>query len=101
MHDCFSDFLGSVQTRGMRNRDGAQHGLRSEPAFRSDESGRVSFQRAYTTREYLLLFADRPGVQSELAVFVDALDEHWYAERPAGPERYDRCLSLYQHLTTA
>jgi hypothetical protein len=64
-----------------------------------DESGRVSFQRAYTNREYLELFADRPEVYADLKVFVDALDQHWYGVRPANQERYAECLALYEALT--
>jgi hypothetical protein len=67
--------------------------------YHYDESGRVSFKRAYTNREYLGLFAERPQVHSELKVFVDALDQHWYGVRPANQERYDECLALYQSLT--
>jgi Domain of unknown function (DUF4129) len=63
-----------------------------------DESGRVSFQRAYTNREYLRLFADRPRVQDDLRVFVDTLDRDWYGERPTTREQYDACLALYDSL---
>jgi hypothetical protein len=66
--------------------------------YRYDESGRVSFPRAYTNREYLALFHDRPAVQSDLAVFVDALDDHWYGQRPAAEPQYARCLLLYENL---
>ncbi|HLJ95994.1 MAG TPA: DUF4129 domain-containing protein [Gemmataceae bacterium] len=63
-----------------------------------DENGRVGFQNAYTNREYLSLFADRPEVRSELAVFVDTLDDHWYGQRPTDEARYQECLALYQSL---
>jgi hypothetical protein len=63
-----------------------------------DESGRVGFQRAYTNREYLTLFADRPEVREELAVFVDTLDDHWYGQHPTDPAQYEKCLALYQSL---
>jgi hypothetical protein len=64
--------------------------------YRFDESGRVSFQKAYTNREYLSLFADRPDLQSELQVFVDTLDENWYGQHPTERERYENCLRLYE-----
>jgi hypothetical protein len=63
-----------------------------------DESGRVGFQQAYTNREYLSLFGDRPEVRAELAVFVDTLDDHWYGQRPTAPAQYEKCLALYQSL---
>lgn len=66
--------------------------------YRYDESGRVGFQQAYTNREYLDLFADRPQAQNDLRVFVDALDHHWYGERPADAAQYERCLALYEGL---
>src|SRR5262249_23695018 len=37
--------------------------------YRYDEEGRVLFQHAYTNREYLALFADRPPVNEDLRVF--------------------------------
>jgi hypothetical protein len=64
-----------------------------------DESGRVGFQQAYTNREYLSLFADRPDIREELAVFVDTLDDHWYGQRPTDSAQYEKCLALYQTLT--
>lgn len=67
--------------------------------YRFDESGRVGFQRAYTNREYLTLFHDRPTELSTLAVFVDVLDERWYGERPSEREQYEACLQLYEGLT--
>jgi hypothetical protein len=67
--------------------------------YRFDESGRVSFQRAYTNREYLTLFHDRPVEQTTLTVFVDALDDHWYGQRPAERAEYDACLRLYEGLS--
>ncbi len=66
--------------------------------YRFDEAGRVSFQKAYTNREYLTLFHDRPAVQHDLKVFVDTLDDHWYGQRPTDRERYDNCLALYESL---
>lgn len=66
--------------------------------YRFDEAGRVSFQKAYTNREYLTLFADRPAVQHDLKVFVDTLDDHWYGQRPTDRPRYENCLALYESL---
>lgn len=63
-----------------------------------DESGRVSFQRAYTNREYLALFRDRPQVHRGLQVFVETLDQYWYGERPTDALRYQECLGLYESL---
>lgn len=64
-----------------------------------DESGRVSFRGAYTNREYLGLFDDRPREHTALAVFVDTLDEHWYGQHPTDRTRYADCLALYEGLT--
>ncbi len=66
--------------------------------YRFDEKGRVSFQQAYTNREYLDLFADRPRIQDRLRVFVDTLDDYWYGQRPSDNQQYEDCLSLYQEL---
>ncbi len=66
--------------------------------YRFDEAGRVGFQKAYTNREYLTLFADRPAVQHDLKVFVDTLDDHWYGQRPTERLRYENCLALYESL---
>lgn len=66
--------------------------------YRFDEAGRVSFQKAYTNREYLTLFQDRPAVQRDLRVFVDTLDDHWYGQRPTDRPRYENCLALYESL---
>jgi hypothetical protein len=66
--------------------------------YRFDELGRVSFQRAYTNREYLALFADRPPVYTNLKVFVDTLDDNWYGQRPTERRRYEDCLNLYERL---
>lgn len=63
-----------------------------------DESGRVSFQQAYTNREYLALFRDRPQVHRGLQVFVETLDQYWYGERPTDALRYQECLGLYESL---
>jgi hypothetical protein len=67
--------------------------------YRFDESGRVLFPRAYTNREYLTLFADRPGVAGGLQVLVDTLDVHWYGEQPSGREQYEECRGLYDELS--
>jgi hypothetical protein len=66
--------------------------------YRFDEKGRVALHKAYTNREYLALVADDAPVRSQLAVFVDTLDDHWYGQRPAGPDQYERCLGLYDRL---
>src|SRR5215831_4625874 len=66
--------------------------------FRFDESGRVLFPRAYTNREYLRLFDDRPDVGPGLRVFVDTLDDHWYGQRPADEGLYRHCLEAYEGL---
>lgn len=63
-----------------------------------DEKGRVSFQQAYTNREYLALFHDRPQVHDELKEFVDTLDQHWYGQHPTDQRRYENCLALYESL---
>jgi hypothetical protein len=67
--------------------------------YHFDEAGRVNFQQAYTNREYLALFAERPRVRTELRVFVDTLDDHWYGERPTDQARYEECLALYEDLS--
>jgi hypothetical protein len=67
--------------------------------YRFDEEGRVSFERAYTNREYLHLFADRPTTHDGLKVFVDTLDDQWYGQRPGEQGQYERCLSLYDRLS--
>lgn len=66
--------------------------------YRLDEEGRVLFQRAYTNREYLALFADRPEVNRDLRVFVDTLDDNWYGQRPTDEQRYADCLARYEGL---
>ena len=63
-----------------------------------DEEGRVLFQRAYTNREYLALFTDRPQVGRDLRVFVDVLDNNWYGQRPTDEPHYRECLALYERL---
>ena len=67
--------------------------------YRFDESGRVLFRASFTNREYLHLFADRPAMAEELRVFVDALDEHWYGQRPTGEQEYRRCRTLFERLS--
>jgi Domain of unknown function (DUF4129) len=68
--------------------------------YRFDESGRVSFQKAYTNREYLELFAERPEVREELRVFVETLDENWYGQHPTDRARYESCLARYESLAS-
>jgi hypothetical protein len=65
---------------------------------RFDESGRVNFLRAYTNREYLSLFVDRPDIYSSLRLFVDTLDDCWYGRRPTNVDRYWECLAHYEGL---
>jgi hypothetical protein len=69
--------------------------------YRFDERGRVSFQKAYTNREYLNLFRDRPQVRDFLRVFVDILDEHWYGQRPCERTQYESSLTVYERLAAA
>lgn len=66
--------------------------------YRFDERGRVNFQQAYTNREYLALFMDRPPVYDQLKVFVDTLDDYWYGQRGTDQGRYENCLALYREL---
>ena len=66
--------------------------------YRFDETGRVNFMRAYTNREYLSLFADRPDVYAALRVFVDTIDDCWYGQRPSNAARYRECLAYYEGL---
>jgi hypothetical protein len=66
--------------------------------YRFDETGRVNFLSAYTNREYLALFADRPEVQSALGVFVDTLDDCWYGQRATDHAHYQDCLARYERL---
>jgi hypothetical protein len=67
--------------------------------YRFDETGRVSFQKAYTNREYLGLFDDNPDVRASLQVFVDTLDSQWYGQLPTEPLRYQSCRALFEKLT--
>jgi hypothetical protein len=67
--------------------------------YRFDETGRVSFQRAYTNREYLGLFEDNPSLRDHLKVFVDILDDHWYGQQPTTSRRYQDCRALYETIT--
>jgi hypothetical protein len=69
--------------------------------YRFDERGRVRIHEAYTNREYLSLFADRPAVYDKLRVFVDTLDHYWYGQRATDEPQYEQCLALYAGLTTA
>jgi hypothetical protein len=69
--------------------------------YRLDERGRISFHKEYTNREYLELVGDRLHVLSALRVLVDTLDDHWYAQRPCGRERYEECLAVYDRLVAA
>jgi hypothetical protein len=66
--------------------------------YRYDEKGRVSLHKAWTNREYLTLLDEDLPAREQLAVFVDALDDHWYGQRPAGAEQYERCQALYDRL---
>jgi hypothetical protein len=66
--------------------------------YRFDESGRVLFPHSYTNREYLSLFDGRAETRSRLQVFVDALDEFWYGERPISRQQYERCQALFDAM---
>jgi hypothetical protein len=67
--------------------------------YRFDETGRVSFQRAYTNREYLGLFEDNSPLREHLKVFVDILDDHWYGQQPTTSRQYQDCRTLYETIT--
>jgi hypothetical protein len=69
--------------------------------YRFDESGRVSFHKEYTNREYLALVGDREPVRDALRVLVDTLDDHWYAQRPCGRERYEACRIALERIVGA
>ena len=58
----------------------------------------MSFQKAYTNREYLSLLDARLPVRDQLRVFVDTLDDHWYGQRPSDRPQYERCLQIYEQL---
>ena len=66
--------------------------------YRLDESGRVSFQTAYTNREYLALLDGRLAARDRMRVFVDTLDDDWYGQHATGRPRYEQCLTLYEQL---
>jgi len=68
--------------------------------FRLDERGRVSFQKAYTNREYLELLRDGPAVRNGLQILVDSLDEYWYGQRPCEREQYDACRAAFDRLAS-
>jgi hypothetical protein len=65
--------------------------------YRFDESGRVSFHKEYTNREYLDLLSDRRNVK-ELRYIVDILDDHWYGQQPCTRRQYEECLKVYERL---
>jgi hypothetical protein len=65
---------------------------------RFDEAGRATLRKAATNHEYLDLLDPQLPVREELAVFVEALDEHWYGQRPADRPQFDHCLALYRRL---
>jgi hypothetical protein len=65
--------------------------------YRFDESGRVSFHKEYTNREYLDLLSDRRNVR-DLRLIVDILDDYWYGQQPCEREQYDECLRVYERL---
>jgi hypothetical protein len=69
--------------------------------YRFDENGRIGFHKSWTNREYLAVLDADPPVHSELAVFVDTLDDHWYGQRQAGRDRFDDCQARYDRLLTA
>jgi hypothetical protein len=88
----------ATRRAGLRDFTEAVRFLFLSLVYRFDETGRVLFHPSYTNREYLAFFADRPRVQSELAVFVDTLDEHWYGQHPTDQQHYESCLALYESL---
>jgi hypothetical protein len=65
--------------------------------YRFDESGKVSFHKEYTNREYLDLLDDRRNVR-DLKRIVDILDDHWYGQQPCGRKEYEDCLRVYERL---
>jgi hypothetical protein len=65
--------------------------------YRFDESGRVSFHKEYTNREYLDLLSDRRNVR-DLRFIVDILDDHWYGQQPCERKQYEECLRVYERL---
>jgi hypothetical protein len=69
--------------------------------YRFDETGKAGFHREQTNHEYLSLFEHRPPLRDSLGVFVDVLDNYWYGQRQAEPERYAECQALYQQLAGA
>src|SRR5262249_21351355 len=69
--------------------------------YRFDETGKAGFHREQTNHEYLSLFEHRPPLRESLGVFVDVLDDYWYGQRQAEPERYSECQALYQQLAGA
>jgi len=69
--------------------------------YRFDETGKAGFHREQTNHEYLSLFEHRPTLRDSLGVFVDVLDNYWYGQRQAEPERYAECKALYQQLAGA
>lgn len=69
--------------------------------YRYDEAGRVSLRKSATNREYLTHLDDRLPVRRELEVFVNTLDDFWYAQRHAERPRYENCLALYHRLAAA
>jgi len=66
--------------------------------YRFDERGRISLHKAYTNREYLDLLRDTPA-RAALQVMVDAIDDHWYGQRPCSRESFEECLAVYNRLT--
>lgn len=66
--------------------------------YRFDESGKVQFQRGYTNREYLELFAQRRELHQPLQEFVATLDQDWYGERPTQRGQYERCRQFFDSL---
>lgn len=67
--------------------------------YRFDESGKVSFHKEYTNREYLDLLSDRRNV-GDLRLIVDVLDDYWYGQHPCQREQYDECVRVYERLVS-
>ncbi|HXD89305.1 MAG TPA: DUF4129 domain-containing protein [Urbifossiella sp.] len=66
--------------------------------YRFDERGRIALHKSYTNREYLGLLGERTPARAALHVMVDALDDHWYGQRPCRREQYEGCRQAFDRL---